>query len=47
LGPGQAVFQNAGDVNSPWLARAAVRERSHYGVDWIKVYETEDYEGGG
>lgn len=47
MGPGQAVFQNAGDINSPWLARAAVRERSHYGVDWIKVYETEDYEGGG
>jgi len=37
----------SGDVNSPWLARAAVREHSHYGVDWIKVYETEDYEGGG
>ena len=36
-----------GDINSPWLARAAVRERSHYGVDWIKIYETEDYEGGG
>ncbi len=47
LGPGSNNFQNAGNVNSPWLARAAVRERSHYGVDWIKVYETEDYEGGG
>jgi imidazolonepropionase-like amidohydrolase len=44
---GQGVFQLAGDVNSPWLARAAVREHSHYGADWIKVYETEDYEGGG
>ena len=42
--PGLAA---SGDVNSPWLARAAVREHSHYGVDWIKVYETEDYEGGG
>ena len=30
-----------------WAARAAVRDRSHYGVDWIKIYETEDYEGGG
>ncbi len=46
-GPGAAVWQLAGDVNSPWLARAAVRERSHYGTDWIKIYETEDYEGGG
>jgi imidazolonepropionase-like amidohydrolase len=46
-GPGNNNFQLSGNVNSPWLARAAVRERSHYGVDWIKVYETEDYEGGG
>ena len=46
-GPGDAVWQLTGDVNSPWLARAAVRERSHYGTDWIKIYETEDYEGSG
>ncbi len=46
-GPGIPSFQLEADVNSPWLARAAVRERSHYGVDWIKVYETEDYEGSG
>lgn len=46
-GPGAPVWQLSADVNSPWLARAAVRERSHYGVDWIKIYETEDYEGGG
>ena len=46
-GPGAAVWQLSGDVNSPWLARAAVRERSHYGTDWIKIYETEDYEGSG
>jgi imidazolonepropionase-like amidohydrolase len=46
-GPGAASWQLSGDVNSPWLARAAVRERSHYGTDWIKIYETEDYEGGG
>ncbi len=46
-GPGDAVWQLAENVNSPWLARAAVRERSHYGTDWIKVYETEDYEGSG
>jgi imidazolonepropionase-like amidohydrolase len=46
-GPGAVSWQLAGDVNSPWLARAAVRERSHYGTDWIKIYETEDYKGGG
>lgn len=46
-GPGDPVWQLTGNVNSPWLARAAVREHSHYGVDWIKIYETEDYEGGG
>ena len=44
---GQGVWQLTQDINSPWLARAAVREHSHYGTDWIKVYETEDYEGGG
>ncbi len=44
---GPNAWQVSGDVNSPWLARAAVREHSHYGVDWIKIYETEDYEGGG
>jgi imidazolonepropionase-like amidohydrolase len=47
MGPGSPVWQLSADVNSPWLARAAVRERSHYGVDWIKIYETEDYEGSG
>src|ERR1700733_6769244 len=41
-GPGAGNWQLAGDVNSPWLARAAVREHSHYGVDWIKIYDTED-----
>jgi imidazolonepropionase-like amidohydrolase len=45
--PGMPVWQNTQDINSPWLARAAVREHSHYGTDWIKIYETEDYEGSG
>jgi imidazolonepropionase-like amidohydrolase len=45
--PGMPVWQNSQNINSPWLARAAVREHSHYGVDWIKIYETEDYEGSG
>jgi imidazolonepropionase-like amidohydrolase len=44
---GPNTWQLSGDVNSPWLARAAVREHSHYGVDWIKIYDTEDYQGGG
>src|SRR5207253_4951597 len=44
---GQGVWQLTQDINSPWLARAAVREHSHYGTDWIKIYETEDYEGSG
>ena len=47
LVPGMPVWQNSQDINSPWLARAAVREHSHYGTDWIKIYETEDYEGSG
>jgi imidazolonepropionase-like amidohydrolase len=45
--PGDTTWQLSQNVNSPWLARAAVRDHSHYGTDWIKVYETEDYEGGG
>jgi imidazolonepropionase-like amidohydrolase len=31
------------DVNGPWLARAAVREAKNHGVDYIKIYSTEDY----
>ena len=46
-GPGMPVWQNSQNINSPWLARAAVRDHSHYGTDWIKIYETEDYEGSG
>jgi imidazolonepropionase-like amidohydrolase len=42
-----ASWQNLTDINSPAQARAAVREHAHYGVDWVKVYSTEDYEGGG
>lgn len=47
MGPGAPIWQLSQNVNSPWLARAAVREHSHYGTDWIKIYETEDYEGSG
>ncbi len=33
------------NVNSPWLARAAVRENKLHGVDWIKIYTTQDFVG--
>jgi len=46
-GSSPVAWRDSENINSPWLARAAVRERSHYGTDWIKIYETEDYEGGG
>jgi imidazolonepropionase-like amidohydrolase len=32
-------------VNSPWLARAAVREAKLHGVDWVKIYTTQDFVG--
>lgn len=33
------------NINSPWLARAAVRERKLYGADWVKIYTTMDFTG--
>ena len=33
------------NVNGPWLARAAVREAKLHGVDWVKIYTTQDFEG--
>src|SRR6266852_6756012 len=41
------IWQLNQSVNSPWLARAAVRDHAHYGADWIKIYLTEDFEGSG
>src|SRR6266849_6394082 len=38
-------FTENKNVNSPWLARAAVREAKLHGVDWIKIYTTQDYVG--
>src|SRR5206468_4178780 len=29
----------------PWLARAAVREAKLHGVDWVKIYTTQDFVG--
>jgi len=36
-------FVGAQVANSPWGVREAVREQAHYGVDWIKIYSTEEY----
>ena len=33
------------NVNSPWLARTAVREAKLHGVDYIKIYTTQDFAG--
>jgi len=33
------------NLNSPWLARAAVREAKLHGVDWVKIYTTQDFVG--
>ena len=30
-------------ANGPWAVREAVREQAHYGVDWIKIYSTEEF----
>ena len=38
-------FTESKNVNSPWLARAAVREAKLHGVDWIKIYTTQDFVG--
>jgi imidazolonepropionase-like amidohydrolase len=39
------VFTEHKDINSPWLARGAVREAKLHGVDWIKIYTTQDFVG--
>ncbi len=38
-------FTETKNVNSPWLARAAVREAKLHGVDYIKIYTTQDFVG--
>lgn len=32
-------------VVGPWMARHQVRKLKHYGADWIKVYNTQDFMG--
>src|SRR5205823_11093109 len=38
-------FTEDKNVNSPWLGRAAVREAKFHGVDWVKIYTTQDFVG--
>ena len=38
-------FTENKNINGPWLARAAVREAKLHGVDWIKIYTTQDFVG--
>jgi imidazolonepropionase-like amidohydrolase len=38
-------FTEGKNVNSPWLARAAVREAKLHGVDWVKIYTSQDFVG--
>src|SRR5215467_6179791 len=38
-------FTEGKNVNSPWLGRAAVREAKLHGVDWVKIYTTQDFVG--
>jgi imidazolonepropionase-like amidohydrolase len=38
-------FTENKNVNGPWLARAAVREAKLHGVDYIKIYTTQDFSG--
>lgn len=38
-------FTENKNVNSPWLIRSAVREAKLHGVDWIKLYTTQDFVG--
>jgi len=38
-------FTESKNANSPWLGRAAVREAKLHGVDWVKIYTTQDFAG--
>ncbi len=38
-------FTESKNPNSPWLGRAAVREAKLHGVDWVKIYTTQDFVG--
>ncbi len=38
-------YAESKNINGPWLARAAVREAKLHGVDYIKIYTTQDFAG--
>ena len=38
-------FTEGKNVNGPWLARTAVREAKLHGVDFVKIYTTQDFAG--
>jgi imidazolonepropionase-like amidohydrolase len=38
-------FTETKNINGPWLARAAVREAKLHGVDYVKIYTTQDFAG--
>ena len=38
-------FVESKNINGPWLARAAVREAKLHGVDFVKIYTTQDFAG--
>jgi imidazolonepropionase-like amidohydrolase len=38
-------FTEDKNPNSPYLGRAAVREAKLHGVDWVKIYTTQDFVG--
>jgi imidazolonepropionase-like amidohydrolase len=38
-------FTENKNINGPLLARAAVREAKLHGVDWVKIYTTQDFAG--
>ncbi len=39
------TFTEYKDYHGPWAARAAVREAKLNGVDWVKIYTTQDFVG--
>jgi imidazolonepropionase-like amidohydrolase len=39
------AYTEGKNINGPVLARAAVRESKLHGVDWIKIYTTQDFIG--
>jgi len=41
----QEGFIEDKNVYGPWAARAAVREAKLHGVDWVKIYTTQDFAG--